>query len=257
MTNHDTHSPLATEKISKLMLKMAIPSVVAQLVNLLYNIVDRIYIGHMEGIGKLALTGVGICMPMIMLMNAFAMLVSAGGAPRASIAMGQGNKDQAEKTMGNCFTMLLIFGAMITAAYLIFAEDLLMMFGASVDTLPYALSYMRIYSCGAVVVLIVMGMNTFLTSQGFTNFAMLTTVIGAVINIILDPILIFGFDMGVQGAAIATVLSQTVSAVWVLWFLTRGKKTLLRLRLSCMKLILKVIGPCLLLGISGFVMLST
>ena len=257
MTNRDPHSPLATEKISKLMLKMAIPSVVAQLVNLLYNIVDRIYIGHMEGIGKLALTGVGICMPMIMLMNAFAMLVSAGGAPRASIAMGQGNKDQAEKTMGNCFTMLLIFGAMITAAYLIFAEDLLMMFGASVDTLPYALSYMCIYSCGAVVVLIVMGMNTFLTSQGFTNFAMLTTVIGAVINIILDPILIFGFDMGVRGAAIATVLSQTVSAVWVLWFLTKGKKTLLRLRLSCMKLIPKVIGPCLLLGISGFVMLST
>ena len=225
MANLHANSPLGTVKVSKLMLKMAVPSVVAQLVNLLYNIVDRIYIGHMEGIGKTALTGVGICMPMIMLMNAFAMLVSGGGAPRASIAMGQGNKAQAEKTMGNCFTMLLAFGAMLSCVYLVWAEDLLMMFGASSDTLPYAMSYMRIYGGGSVIVLIVMGMNTFLTSQGFTNFAMLTTVIGAVINIILDPILIFGLDLGVRGAAIATVLSQTVSAVWVLWFLTKGKKT--------------------------------
>ena len=257
MANCETNSPLGTVKVSKLMLKMAIPSVVAQLVNLLYNIVDRIYIGHMEGVGKTALTGVGICMPLIMFMNAFAMLVSAGGAPRASIALGQGNKEQAERTMGNCFTMLLIFGAMLSTAYVLFAEDLLMMFGASAETLPHALRYMRIYGAGSVVVLIVMGMNTFLTSQGFTNFAMLTTVIGAVINIILDPILIFVFDMGVEGAAIATVLSQSFSAVWVLWFLTKGKKTLLRLRLSCMKLEAKVIVPCLLLGISGFVMLST
>lgn len=257
MANYETNSPLGTVKVSKLMLKMAIPSVVAQLVNLLYNIVDRIYIGHMEGVGKTALTGVGICMPLIMFMNAFAMLVSAGGAPRASIALGQGNKEQAERTMGNCFTMLLVFGVMLSTAYVLFAEDLLMMFGASAETLPYALRYMRIYGAGSVVVLIVMGMNTFLTSQGFTNFAMLTTVIGAVINIILDPILIFVFDMGVEGAAIATVLSQSVSAVWVLWFLTKGKKTLLRLRLSCMKLEAKVIVPCLLLGISGFVMLST
>lgn len=257
MANCETNSPLGTVKVSKLMLKMAIPSVVAQLVNLLYNIVDRIYIGHMEGVGKTALTGVGICMPLIMFMNAFAMLVSAGGAPRASIALGQGNKEQAERTMGNCFTMLLVFGVMLSTAYVLFAEDLLMMFGASAETLPHALRYMRIYGAGSVVVLIVMGMNTFLTSQGFTNFAMLTTVIGAVINIILDPILIFVFDMGVEGAAIATVLSQSVSAVWVLWFLTKGKKTLLRLRLSCMKLEAKVIVPCLLLGISGFVMLST
>lgn len=257
MAKIEANSPLGTVKVSKLMLKMAIPSVVAQVVNLLYNIVDRIYIGHIEGVGKTALTGVGICMPLIMFMNAFAMLVSAGGAPRASIAMGQGNKEQAEKTLGNCFTMLLIFGALLSAVYLCWAEDLLMMFGASSETLPYALSYMRIYGAGAVFVLIVMGLNTFLTSQGFSNFAMLTTVIGAVINIVLDPILIFVFDMGVQGAAIATVLSQAVSAVWVLWFLTKGKKTILRLRLSCMKLVIKVIGPCLLLGISGFVMLST
>ena len=257
MANLDANSALGTVKVPKLMLKMAIPSVVAQVVNLLYNIVDRIYIGHIEGIGATALTGVGLCLPLIMFMNAFAMLVSAGGAPRASIAMGQGNKEQAEKILGNCFTMLLIFGGMLTAAYLIWAEDLLMMFGASVDTLPYALSYMRIYAMGAVFVLVVMGLNTFLTSQGFSNFAMLTTVIGAVINIILDPILIFTCNMGVEGAAVATVLSQAVSAVWVLWFLTKGKKTILRLRLSCMRLVGKVIGPCLLLGISGFVMLST
>ena len=257
MAIQDTHSPLGTVKIPKLMLKMAIPSVVAQLVNLLYNIVDRIYIGHIEGIGASALTGVGLCLPLIMFMNAFAMLVSAGGAPRASIALGQGNKQQAEKILGNCFTMLLAFGLILTAVYLIWAEDLLMMFGASATTLPYALSYMRIYAVGAVFVLLVMGLNTFLTSQGFTNFAMLTTVIGAVINIILDPILIFGFNMGVQGAAIATVLSQAVGSMWVLWFLTKGSKTILRLRISCMRLVGRVIGPCLLLGISGFVMLAT
>ena len=257
MANMDASSPLGTVKISRLMVKMAVPSVVAQLVNLLYNIVDRIYIGHIEGTGATALTGVGLCLPLIMFMNAFALLVSAGGAPRASIAMGQGNKKQAEHIMGNCFTMLLIFSALITAVYLVWAEDLLMMFGASADTIPYALGYMRIYSVGAVFVLIVMGMNTFLTSQGFTSFAMLTTVIGAVINIILDPILIFGFDLGVEGAAIATVLSQGVGATWVLWFLTKGKKTILHLRTSCMKLVGKVIGPCLLLGISGFVMIAT
>ena len=236
MSNNDASSHLGTIKISKLMVKMAVPSVVAQLVNLLYNIVDRIYIGHIEGIGAAALTGVGLCLPLIMFMNAFALLVSAGGAPRASIAMGQGNRKQAEYIMGNCFTMLLIFAGLITAVYLVWAEELLMMFGASADTIPYALGYMRIYAVGAVFVLIVMGMNTFLTSQGFTKFAM---------------------DLGVQGAAIATVLSQAVGAVWVMWFLTKGKKTILYLRASCMKLVGKVIGPCLLLGISGFVMIAT
>jgi len=253
----NSNSPLATVRIPKLMLKMAMPTVVAQIVNLLYNIVDRIYIGHIEGIGATALTGLGLCMPLIMFMNAFAMLGAAGGAPRASIALGQGNKEEAERIMGNCFTMLLIFGVGITAAYLLFAEDLLMLFGASPDTLPYALSYIRIYALGAVFVLIVLGMNNFLTSQGFTNFAMLTTVIGAVINIILDPILIFGFGLGVEGAAIATVFSQAVGACWVLWFLVKGKKTVLRLRAACMRLVGKVIVPCLLLGISGFVMIGT
>ena len=250
-------SPLGTLPVGKLMLKMALPTVVAQIVNLLYNIVDRIYIGNMEGIGADALTGVGLCLPMIMMMNAFAMLGAAGGAPRAAIALGQGNREEAERIMGNCTTLLLLFSALITTAYLLFAEPLLRLFGASDATLPYALDYMSIYSCGAVFVLLVLGLNMFLTTQGFSNFAMITTVIGAVINIILDPILIFGFDMGVRGAAIATVLSQMVGAGWVLWFLTKGKKTVLRLHLSCMKLIGRVFGPCLALGISGFVMMGT
>ena len=250
-------SPLGTAPIGKLMVKMALPTVVAQIVNLLYNIVDRIYIGHIEGVGADALTGVGLCLPMIMLMNAFAMLGAAGGAPRAAIALGQGRKEEAERILGNCSSMLLLFSAMITAVFLLFAEPLLRLFGASDATLPYALDYMNIYSCGAIFVLLVLGLNTFLTTQGFSNFAMVTTLIGAIINIILDPILIFGFGMGVRGAAIATVISQAVGSCWVLWFLMKGKKTILRLRLSQMKLIGSVVGPCLGLGISGFVMMAT
>lgn len=251
------NSPLGTAPIGKLMLKMALPTVVAQIVNLLYNIVDRIYIGNMEDIGADALTGVGLCLPMIMMMNAFAMLCAAGGAPRAAIALGQGNKAEAENILGNCTSLLLISSALLTAVYLLFAEPLLRLFGASDVTLPYALEYMSIYSCGSVFVLLVLGLNMFLTAQGFSNFAMLTTVIGAVINIILDPILIFGFDMGVTGAAIATVFSQMVGAAWVLWFLVKGNKTILRLRLRCMRLVGRVFGPCLALGVSGFVMMGT
>ena len=250
-------SPLGTAPIGKLMLKLALPTVVAQIVNLLYNIVDRISIGHIEGVGADALTGVGLCLPMIMMMNAFAMLGAAGGAPRAAIALGQGRKDEAEKILGNCSTMLLIFSAMITVAFLLFAEPLLRLFGASDATLPYALAYMNIYSCGSVFVLLVLGLNTFLTAQGFSNFAMITTLIGAIINLILDPVLIFGFGMGVEGAAIATVISQAVGSLWVLWFLVKGKKTILRLRLASMSLIGRVVGPCLALGVSGFVMMAT
>lgn len=252
-----SQSPLATTPVGKLMVKMALPTVVAQVVNLLYNIVDRIYIGHIEGVGADALTGVGLCLPLIMLMNAFAMLGAAGGAPRAAIALGQGNKEEAERIMGNCTTMLLLFSVLITTVYLLFAEPLLRMFGASDATLPYALEYMNIYSCGAVFVLLVLGLNMYLTTQGFSNFAMLTTVIGAVINIILDPIMINGFGLGVRGAAIATVFSQMVGSIWVLWFLTKGKKSLLKLRLTCMRLVGRVFGPCLALGVSGFVMMGT
>ncbi len=248
---------LATESIPKLVFKMGIPCIVAQVVNLLYNIVDRIYIGHISEIGATALTGVGLCMPVLLFVNAFAMLASSGGAPRAAISMGQGNQEDAERILGNCFSLLLLFAVALTAGIYIFAEPLLMLFGASVNTLPYGLSYMRIYICGSVFVLIVMGLTPFITAQGFSNVAMLTTVIGAVTNIILDPILIFGLNMGVNGAAIATVTSQAVSALFVLWFFTKGKQTLLHLRLRLMRLKGAVVGPCLALGVSGFVMTAT
>lgn len=255
--DNNVSSPLGTAPLGKLMLRMALPTVIAQIVNLLYNIVDRVFIGHLPRIGADALTGLGLCVPMILMVNAFAMLACAGGAPRAAIALGQSRKEEAEKIMGNCFSMLLIFALLLTVCYEIFAEPLLWLFGASEDTIEYALDYMRIYALGMVFSLPVLGLNSFLTTQGFSNFAMVTTLIGAVMNIILDPILIYGFGMGVEGAAIATVFSQAVSAVWVLWFLMKGKKTILRLRLSRMRLNPKVFGPCLALGISGFVMLST
>ena len=242
--------------IGKLLAQLAIPAVVAQVVNLLYNIVDRIYIGHMPDVGADALTGVGLFMPILMLVNAFAMMAGAGGAPRAAIAMGQKDNDRAEKIMGNCFSLLLIFAVVLTGAFYFAAPTLLKLFGASDVTLPYALSYARIYILGSICVLVVMGMNTFITTQGFAKISMMTTVIGAVINIILDPIFIYVLDMGVKGAALATVLSQAVGAIWILRFLT-GKQTILRLRVANMKLDPKVFLPCLALGISTFVMLST
>ena len=247
---------MGTGSIKKLMLKMAVPAMVGQVINLLYNVVDRIYIGHIPEIGGLALTGVGLCTPILMLITAFAMLAGAGGAPRAAIAMGQGDKDRAEKIVGNCFAVLMILAAVLTAVFWFSAPALLRMFGASDATLPYAVTYGRIYVLGSVFVLTVMGINTFITTQGFANISMLTTVIGAVINIALDPIFIFTLDMGVAGAALATVLSQAVSAVWILLFLT-GKKTQLKLKIANMKLEGNIIGPCLALGISSFVMVST
>jgi putative MATE family efflux protein len=247
---------LGTGNVRSLLLKLAIPAVVAQVINLLYNIVDRIYIGHIPEVGTSALTGVGLCLPLLMLINAFASMAGAGGAPRAAISMGQGKKDEAEKILGNCFSTLLIFAVILTIIFGIFAKSLLILFGASENTLPYALDYFLIYNVGNIFVLIVMGMNPFLTTQGFAKFSMLTTVIGAVFNIILDPIFIFGLGMGVKGAALATILSQCISAVWVLKFLT-GKKTILKLQLKNLKLIPKVIFPCLALGMSSFIMLST
>ena len=247
---------LGSGNVRSLLLKLAIPAVVAQVINLLYNIVDRIYIGHIPEVGTSALTGVGLCLPLLMLINAFASMAGAGGAPRAAISMGQGKKDEAEKILGNCFSTLLIFAVILTIIFGIFAKSLLILFGASENTLPYALDYFLIYNVGNIFVLIVMGMNPFLTTQGFAKFSMLTTVIGAVFNIILDPIFIFGLGMGVKGAALATILSQCISAVWVLKFLT-GKKTILKLQLKNLKLIPKVIFPCLALGMSSFIMLST
>lgn len=247
---------MGSGSVRKLMVQMAVPAVVAQVVNLLYNIVDRIYIGHMEGIGADALTGVGLFTPILMLLTAFAMLCGSGGAPRAAIAMGKGDNETAEKILGNCFAMLLILAGILTVVFSICAEPLLLLFGASDDTLPYALQYGRIYILGSIFVLIVMGTNTFITTQGFAKFSMLTTVIGAAINIVLDPIFIFLLGMEVRGAALATVISQAVSAIWVLRFLT-GEKTVLKLRLTNMRLERKIILPCLGLGISAFVMVST
>ena len=247
---------LGEGSIPKLMAKLAIPAVVAQVVNLLYNIVDRIYIGHIPQIGADALTGVGLFTPVLMLLNAFAMLAGSGGAPRAAIYMGKKDNATAEKIVGNCFTFLVICAVVLTAGFYGTLPVLLKWFGASSVTMPYALSYSRIYVLGSIFVLIVLGMNLFITTQGFAKISMLTTVIGAVINIILDPVFIFVFNMGVQGAALATVLSQAVGAVWILHFLT-GDKTILRLRKCNLKLKSTIIMPCLALGISSFVMLST
>ena len=247
---------MGTGSVKRLMVKMAVPALVGQVVNLLYNIVDRIYIGHIPEIGGTALTGVGLFTPILMLITAFAMLCGAGGAPRAAIAMGKGDKEGAEKIIGNCFTVLMLLSVVLTAVFYFAAPTLLRLFGGSDATLPYAVDYARIYILGSIFVLTVMGMNTFITTQGFAKFSMLTTVIGAGINIVLDPIFIFLLDMGVKGAALATVISQAVSAVWILCFLT-GKKTILKLKPANMALKASVILPCLALGISSFVMVGT
>ncbi|MBE6113802.1 MAG: MATE family efflux transporter [Erysipelotrichaceae bacterium] len=247
---------MGSERVSTLLAKLAIPAVIAQVINLLYNIVDRIYIGHIPEIGSSALTGVGLFMPILMLINAFAMLAGAGGAPRAAIAMGKGEHESAEKIMGNCFSLLLILAVILTVVFYITASDLLMLFGASEVTLPYALSYARIYILGSIFVLIVLGMNPFITTQGFAKISMLTTVIGAIINIVLDPIFIFLLDMGVEGAALATILSQAVGAIWILRFITSDKSHL-KLKKENLVLDIKVVLPILALGISTFVMLST
>ena len=253
---HAKTNEMGTGSIPKLFLKLAIPAVVAQLVNLLYNIVDRIYIGHIPEVGATALTGVGLFAAILMFINAFAMLAGAGGAPLAAIALGKQDKDHAEKIMANSFSLLLVFAVILTIAFYIGAPALLTWFGASEATLPYAVDYARIYILGSIFVLIVMGMNPFITTQGFAKISMLTTVIGAVINIILDPIFIFVFKMGVKGAALATILSQAVGAIYVLWFLC-SEKTILKLKKKNLKLDPKIFGPTLALGISTFVMLST
>lgn len=256
MQNQNNTNPMETGSIPKLLAQLAIPAVVAQIINLLYNIVDRIYIGHIPGIGAAALTGVGLFAPILMLLNAFAMLVGSGGAPRAAIAMGKKDHDTAEKIVGNCFTLLTGLAVILTILFYISAPTLLKLFGASSATMSYATAYARIYILGSFFVLIVLGMNPFITTQGFAKISMMTTVIGAVINIILDPVFIFVLGMGVKGAALATVLSQAVGAIWILCFLT-GKETILRLKKENMRLEVRVFGPCLALGISTFVMLST
>ena len=223
---------------------------------MLYNIVDRIYIGHMPGDGPLALTGVGVCLPVILIVSAFAALVSSGGAPRASIFMGRGDMQSAEKTLGGCFTLQIIISAALTAVLLVWGRDLLLAFGASENTIDYAASYMGVYAVGTIFVQLTLGMNAFITAQGNAKIGMLTVLIGAVCNILLDPLFIFVFHMGVRGAALATILSQGVSCVWCVSFLC-GKKTLLKLRPANMRLVPSVVLPCVALGLAAFVMQSS
>ena len=247
---------LGTEPVGKLLFKLAVPTVVAQLINMLYNIVDRIYIGHIKDVGSLALTGVGVCMPIIMIISAFAALISAGGAPKASISMGSGDNESAEKIMGGCFSVQIIISLILTVVLLIWNKDLLLMFGASKNTIGYATDYMNIYAIGTIFVQLTLGMGAFITAQGFATVGMKTVLIGAVSNIILDPIFIFGFNMGVKGAALATIISQALSCGWVLLFIT-GKKTYLKLRMKNMRINAKLVLPCLALGLSTFIMQSS
>ena len=244
---------LGKGSIPKLLAQLAIPVVVAQIVNLLYNIVDRIYIGHIPGEGSLALTGVGVCMPIIMIVTAFAALISSGGAPRASICMGKQDNKSAEQILGNCFSLQIVVSIVLTVVLLIWNKDLLMAFGASKNTLGYATDYMRIYALGTLFVQLTLGMNAFITAQGFTTTSMVSVLIGAICNITLDPVFIFVFNMGVKGAALATVLSQAISTIWVVVFLS-GKKTQLHLRKKYMGLKPKVFLPCVALGLATFIM---
>ena len=244
---------LGTAPIGKLLLKLSIPTVIAQLINMLYNVVDRIYIGHIPGEGSLALTGVGVCMPIIMIVTAFAALISSGGAPRASICMGKQDNKSAEQILGNCFSLQIVVSIVLTVVLLIWNKDLLMVFGASKNTLGYATDYMRIYALGTLFVQLTLGMNAFITAQGFTTTSMVSVLIGAICNITLDPVFIFVFNMGVKGAALATVLSQAISTIWVVVFLS-GKKTQLHLRKKYIGLKPKVFLPCVALGLATFIM---
>ena len=244
---------LRTEPLGKLLLKLALPTVAAQLINMLYNIVDRIYIGHIPDIGATALTGVGVCMPLIMIVSAFAALVGYGGAPRASIFMGKQDKESAEKTLGNCFVLQLVISVILTAVLLLWNRDFLMAFGASENTIGYGVDYMNIYALGTIFVELTLGMNAFITAQGFAKTGMLSVLIGAVANIILDPIFIFGLNMDVRGAALATIISQAFSCIWVVSFLC-GKRTFLKIKKKNLRLTPKIILPCLALGIAPFIM---
>lgn len=247
---------LGQDPIGGLLFKLAMPAILAQLINVLYNMVDRMYIGHIPQVGPSALTGVGVTMPVILCISAFAALVSMGGAPRASIMMGKGQPEEAEKIMGNCAAMLCVVSVILTAVFLLAGEQILMIFGASENTIAYAWSYMQIYACGTIFVQLALGLNAFINAQGFARIGMITVVIGAICNIILDPIFIFLFNMGVRGAALATIISQGVSCVWIIRFLT-GTKSSLRLRGKYMRIQASVVLPCVALGVAPFIMQFT
>ena len=249
-------SKLANAPVGKLLFQLALPAITAQIINVLYNMVDRMYIGHIPDIGALALTGVGVCMPIIMCISAFAALVSMGGAPRASIMLGKKDKQSAENILGNSTTMLVITAIILTIVFLVFGKDILMLFGASNNTIQYSLEYMNIYCIGTIFVQLALGLNAFISAQGFAKTSMLTVLIGAICNIILDPILIFGFGMGVKGAALATIISQALSCIYVVFFL-RSNKSILRIKKKYLTLNPTILLPCLALGLSPFIMQFT
>lgn len=253
LTTSEDKDFLATEPLGKLLLRLSLPTVTAQIINMLYNIVDRIYIGHIPDSGALALTGVGVCMPLIMIISAFAALVGNGGAPRASIFLGKGDHESAEKTLGNCFFVQIIVSIVLTVVLLLSNRTLLLTFGASENTISYSVDYMNIYALGTIFVQMTLGMNAFISTQGFAKISMLSVLIGAIANIILDPVFIFGLGLGVKGAALATIFSQAMSCIWVLHFLT-GKTTFLKIRKRNFRLQASIILPCLALGLSMFIM---
>lgn len=246
---------LANEKISSLLLSLAIPSILAQLATLIYNMVDRIYIGRLAN-GSLSIAGVGLCGSIITIIMAFTNLFGRGGAPLASIRLGEGNQKQAEKILGNCFCLLIVSSIIITVILNLFGAQILTLFGASKNTLPYAMSYLRIYSLGTVFVQLTVGMNYFINTQGYAKFGMMTLLIGGILNIILDPVFIFMLDMGVAGAALATIISQFVSCLWVLKFLF-GKKTTIKIKKENLVLDFKIVKRVFELGFSPFFMSST
>ena len=254
--NPNKTGDLDSQGIGKLLLRLALPTITAQLVNALYNMVDRIYIGHIPVVGKTALSGVGVCLSLIMIISAFAALTAMGGATRASILLGKGQRDTAERILGNCVTGSVVVGLVLTAVFLSFSRPLLLAFGASEETIVYAVQYMKIYALGTVFVELALGLNAFITAQGFASVAMISVLIGAVANMILDAVLILVFDMGVAGAALATIISQGLSALWVVRFLL-GRKTGLRIKKENLRLDWKLYAPCLALGMSPFVMQST
>lgn len=247
---------LGEGSIGKLLFKLSLPAVISQIVNMLYNMVDRMYIGHIPDEGVKALTGLGLCFPIIMLVAAFSALFGMGGAPKAAIEMGRGDNDKAEKILGNSTSSLIITSLIITAVLFIFGKDLLFLFGASTETIPYAWSYLSVYLWGTIFVQLTLGLNMFITTQGFATYSMITVVIGALLNIILDPIFIFIFNMGAMGAATATIISQAVSSIWVIKFLCSSKSKI-KIKKENLKISSEIILPVMALGASPFVMQST
>lgn len=254
--NNENKIDLGSGNVGKLIFTLAVPAIIAQIFSVLYNIINRMFIGHIEGVGTLALTGVGVCFPILILVYAFATLTSMGGAPRAAIMLGKNDKNSAEKILGSCTIGTIISGIIMTIMILLFGEKLLFLFGASTATIEYALSYLRVYSLGIVFIQIAIGLNTFIMAQGFAVTGMISILIGAILNMVLDPIFIFVLDMGVKGAAFATVTSQFLSALWVLYFLN-SKKSFIKIKKEYFKIDLKIYLPCLLLGLSPFVMQVT